>query len=129
MLVNKIMIGMIDQLHDSFILHAETKCTAGLDDDETCYSAKVEGAWCFYCDIHKAFIGLVDALSGNETKTECPRCYKYKSDVEKRYSFTIYAGKMCEDCAISGFTDQCGIGRRQGTQAEIDETIEPADYY
>ena len=26
-----------------------------------------------------------------------------KLDVEERYSFGVYAGKMCEDCAKSGY--------------------------
>ena len=62
-------------------------------------------------------------------ETFCPKCEKTDKDVEEHYSHGVYCGKMCEDCAISGYTDQCGIGRPQGTQADIDEIIEPADYY
>ena len=59
----------------------------------------------------------------------CPKCKESGQEVCERYSFGVYAGKMCETCAVRGYRDRCGIGRPQGTQAEIDEIIEPSDYY
>jgi hypothetical protein len=55
----------------------------------------------------------------------CPRCEK--REAFEQYSFGVYAGRLCDECAYDGFTDHCGIGCPMGTQADIDEPIEP-DY-
>ncbi len=56
----------------------------------------------------------------------CPRCEK--REAYEQYSFGCYAGRLCDRCAFDGFTDHCGHRPEgQGTQAEIDEPIEP-DY-
>lgn len=59
---------------------------------------------------------------------ECPRCHKLRPDVDERYSFGVYAGVMCTDCAKSGYRDQCGLGDEgQGDPADLDEEYEPDD--
>ncbi len=55
----------------------------------------------------------------------CPRCSKKKTDIDEQYSFGIYAGVMCSDCAISGYRDACGLlDGQQGDQSELDEVID-----
>lgn len=52
----------------------------------------------------------------------CPQCNKPKPDIDEQYSYGVYAGVMCTDCAISGFRDQCGYGPEgQGDPADLDE--------
>lgn len=55
----------------------------------------------------------------------CPRCKQKKSTIDEQHSFSVYAGVMCEDCARSGFRDQCGFGPDgQGDPSELDEPYE-----
>ena len=53
----------------------------------------------------------------------CSRCGQEKPDIEKRYSFNLYAGRICTKCC-AGFRDNCGIGQPQGNQADLDEPID-----
>lgn len=65
-------------------------------------------------------------------KTEiCPKCRKEVplGSVDAKYSFGVYAGKFCDECGIRGYRDHCGLDQPMGTQAEIDEPIEPEPYY
>lgn len=56
---------------------------------------------------------------------KCGRCGKRRTDVEDRYSFGIYAGRLCTPCCGS-YRDNCGVGRAQGNPyAELDEQIDP----
>ena len=43
----------------------------------------------------------------------CTRCGKVKPDVEERYSFGVYAGRLCTECCF-GYRDHCGIDQEQG---------------
>jgi len=60
----------------------------------------------------------------------CPKCHKEvaKGEVQERRSFGVYAGKFCESCC-SGYRDNCGLDQAQGSQADLDEPIEPEEYY
>lgn len=69
-----------------------------------------------------------------EPSRPCSRCRQPKDDVLERYSFGIYAGKMCDDCAYRGYRDHCGLVRnpdgtysegRQGDPNTLDEQVEP----
>lgn len=60
---------------------------------------------------------------GNEQEI-CTRCNTAGDDVEERYSFGIYAGRLCVCCCFA-YRDHCGIGREQGRQEELEEQIEP----
>ncbi len=52
----------------------------------------------------------------------CPRCEKRSTTIDEQYSYGVYAGVMCRDCAKAGFTDQCGYGPDgQGDPADLDE--------
>lgn len=51
----------------------------------------------------------------------CPRCEHKRDDIEQQYSFGVYAGVMCKQCAIDGFRDQCGHGGQQGDPSDLDE--------
>lgn len=53
----------------------------------------------------------------------CSRCGTFHK-VDVRYSFSVYAGIFCEECAINGFRDSCGIGQSQGNPADLDEPYE-----
>ncbi len=50
----------------------------------------------------------------------CSSCGKATGDVEERYSFGIYAGKLCLKCC-SNYRDNCGEGQPQGDVTELDE--------
>lgn len=39
----------------------------------------------------------------------CTHCGKDKPDVDRRYSFGIYAGLMCGRCAYDTYRDHCGL--------------------
>lgn len=54
----------------------------------------------------------------------CPRCGKMETadnSIDEQYSFGVYAGFMCNACAIHGYRDQCGHGMPQGNPADLDE--------
>lgn len=52
----------------------------------------------------------------------CPRCQQKKSTIEEQYSYGVYAGVMCRDCAIVGFNDCCGYRPEgQGHPTDLDE--------
>ena len=61
-------------------------------------------------------------------KKEQPACMRCGSEenVDKRYSFGIYAGRLCETCCFI-FKDHCGIGQKQGTATEYERNGE--QYY
>lgn len=50
--------------------------------------------------------------------------------MEEQYSFGVYAGTMCHECAYKGFRDHCGLGPegRQGTPQEYEE-LGGGDYW
>lgn len=56
----------------------------------------------------------------NEIETNCLSCGEERNDVENRYSFGVYAGRMCVPCC-GKYRDNCGIGQRQGDPADLDE--------
>jgi len=60
----------------------------------------------------------------------CPRCHDNvpEGTVYERYSFSVYAGKFCDGCC-SGYRDNCGLDQPQGDQKDLDEVVEPEDYY
>lgn len=47
-------------------------------------------------------------------------------DGAPRYSYGVYAGFLCRNCAIDGFRDACGLldDGRQGDPNDLDEPIE-----
>lgn len=56
----------------------------------------------------------------------CPSCDKPSHTIEEQYSFGVYAGVMCEQCARSKYRDQCGHGPEgQGDPRDLDERIDP----
>jgi len=57
---------------------------------------------------------------------ECPRCHEKvpEGQVHTRYSFSVYAGKFCDSCC-SGYRDNCGLDQSQGSEADLDEPLEP----
>jgi hypothetical protein len=42
----------------------------------------------------------------------CTSCGEERDDVERRYSFGFYAGRLCEDCCLH-YRDHCGIDQPQ----------------
>lgn len=60
----------------------------------------------------------------------CQKCKLAKDSVEEQYSFGVYAGTMCHECAYKGFRDHCGLGPegRQGTPQEYEE-LGGGDYW
>ena len=51
----------------------------------------------------------------------CTSCGEHKpGDVEPRYSFGYYAGRLCSPCC-RGYRDNCGIGGEQGDPGDLVE--------
>jgi len=63
-------------------------------------------------------------LCDNLSLQRCTRCGKIKLNVDERYSYGVYAGRLCDDCC-SGYRDNCGIDQEQGDPRDLDEPIEP----
>jgi len=58
----------------------------------------------------------------------CFGCGQEKPDVEERYSYGIYAGKMCRNCAVMKYKDHCGvITGEQGDPRELEELGEQVE--
>ena len=49
----------------------------------------------------------------------CFKCGEDKDDVEVRYSYGVYVGRTCTDCAMT-YRDHCGIDQDQGSPAELE---------
>jgi hypothetical protein len=59
----------------------------------------------------------------------CPRCNAPKRDIDEQFSFGVYAGVMCTECAIHGYRDACGHRPEgQGDPADLDEPYWEEDY-
>ena len=78
--------------------------------------------------------GCADELQDDEyvdpfdTDNHCFKCDEKKDTVEEPYSFGVYAGRMCRECAINGYRDHCGLlDGHQGNPADLDEY--PDHYY
>ena len=54
----------------------------------------------------------------------CPSCELAKPDVDEQYSFGVYAGILCGDCARTKYRDGCGLGQPMGNPADLDEPLE-----
>ena len=50
----------------------------------------------------------------------CPQCSKPSKSIDFQFSFGVYAGVMCTNCAISGYRDSCGHKRRPGSPRELE---------
>ena len=50
----------------------------------------------------------------------CTSCGEERDDVERRYSFGFYAGRLCEDCCRH-YRDHCGIDQPQGAVEDLHE--------
>lgn len=55
----------------------------------------------------------------------CTRCGELKpGKVRERYSFGIYAGRLCDDCCYT-YRDNCGLDQPQGNPySDLDEQID-----
>lgn len=61
-----------------------------------------------------------DAAEVGQDVEVCGRCAAVGSDVEERYSFGVYAGVLCRQCAMR-YRDHCGIDQPQGDPRDLDE--------
>jgi hypothetical protein len=88
---------------------------------------KLEGEFIFRND-NVAYRNSACELCDTE---ECPRCEKTvpMGQVRRWHSYGVYAGKFCEECAYNGYRDHCGLDGRQGDPQDLDEDIEPEEYY
>ena len=88
-------------------------------------------------EINYKYTEYHEAPDGDPTHFECPickeqglsacgKCHKLSSEIEERYSFGIYAGKLCDECC-SGFQDNCGLDQPQGSPNDLDETYYDED--
>lgn len=50
----------------------------------------------------------------------CTSCGKERPDVEERYSFGFYAGRLCVPCCRK-YKDQCGLDQGQGDVRDLHE--------
>jgi hypothetical protein len=54
----------------------------------------------------------------------CTGCGIISPTVEPRYSFGIYAGRLCEKCCFK-YRDHCGVDMEQGDPyMELDEQVD-----
>jgi hypothetical protein len=51
----------------------------------------------------------------------CTKCGEESRDVEERWSFGYYAGRLCRECCYS-YRDHCGIDQEMGLPSDLDET-------
>lgn len=49
----------------------------------------------------------------------CWLCGKKSENVEDRYSFGVYAGRLCLECCFK-YRDHCGIDGEQGRPEELE---------
>ena len=56
----------------------------------------------------------------------CTSCGSEK-DVEPRYSFGFYAGRLCLKCCAK-YEDNCGVNEEQGDWRDLDEDVWGEDY-
>lgn len=58
----------------------------------------------------------------------CPKCRSHvpQGDVTQRYSFGVYAGKLCTECCYT-YRDACGLEGGQGDPADLDEPLDEPD--
>jgi len=51
----------------------------------------------------------------------CSRCGERDLfEIEERYSFNVYAGRLCEACCYT-YRDHCGLDQPQGDPADLEE--------
>ena len=63
---------------------------------------------------------LQDMIKGAIKYGWCGHCHR-AVPVSEQYSFGAYAGRMCDDCAYTKYSDHCGLrGAEQGNPAELD---------
>jgi hypothetical protein len=58
----------------------------------------------------------------NDSREKCTKCGNIGG--KPRYSFGIYAGRLCYDCCFS-YRDHCGIDQSQGNPYALDENVDP----
>lgn len=57
----------------------------------------------------------------------CSKCGKHDPEnVQERFSFGVYAGRLCSDCCID-YRDHCGIDQPQGDPSNLDEPLDPEE--
>ncbi len=59
------------------------------------------------CDLSQAR-RMCDWIQEIREEHRCTRCGMARNDVEERYSFGVYAGKLCISCC-AGYRDNCGL--------------------
>lgn len=64
------------------------------------------------CDLNQAR-RMCDWIQELRAEHRCSRCGQAKNDVEERYSFGVYAGRLCVQCCV-GYRDRCGLDQPQG---------------
>ena len=52
----------------------------------------------------------------------CTSCSEERNDVERRWSFGFYAGRLCEKCCRK-YRDHCGLDSPQGSVEDTDEFV------
>ena len=52
----------------------------------------------------------------------CTSCRQTRPDVKPRYSFGIYAGRLCTPCC-SYYRDRCGLDGEQGNPTTLDKYV------
>jgi len=69
-----------------------------------------------------------DTITEPSDDERCERCHG-NDTVDRRYSYGVYAGVLCELCARVRFRDQCGLRPEgQGTRADYEELAGPGTY-
>lgn len=76
---------------------------------------------CLSCETHPECEVACDEKIQAQRFDTCTSCGEHKpGDVGPRYSYGIYAGRLCTKCC-SGYRDNCGLDQSQGKVEDTDE--------
>jgi predicted amidophosphoribosyltransferase len=66
----------------------------------------------------KAEIDEILTIYQKDHGERCSKCGQESEDIEDRYSFGVYAGRLCAECCLK-YLDHCGIDGEQGQPEEL----------
>lgn len=66
----------------------------------------------------KAEIDEIIMIYQKDHGERCSKCGQEAEDIEDRYSFGVYAGRLCPECCFK-YLDHCGIDGEQGQPEEL----------
>jgi len=108
------------------MIHEDKRKKAKGEMDSPTHECDACGVTVSIWDLHS--IGVISRvcdecyMNVEKEHEKCSQC-ESKDDVKERYSYGVYAGRLCKKCCLS-FQDHCGIDQPQGNPQELDEPNE-----